>query len=416
MDAHRSLARRGSRPRQGSIAPPRGGESRTEPICPRLGQGARGDRTPSPVPRDPRADAHVPRRAPELAGAPVTRAPRPAPEIAPPLVPAAPGRSTASGDLRLRAVHRQLDPRWYQIAMLSALLGYAMFGLHFDLGWGQVAAVIGVALGTQYLCTRLWRLPAYDPLSALISGLGLCTLLRTHGVAPAMAAAALAIGSKFILRWRGKHLFNPTNLALVVMLLTGAGWISPGQYGHVAFAALLMVCMGLTVVCKAARSDVTLAFLGAYAAILFGRSLWLGEPMAIPIHRLQSGLLLQFSFNMISDPRTTPDSRTGRLLFGALVALGAGVVQFALFRTNGPVWSLAACTLLVPLLDSRLPAPRYQWKSVPATAGSTPRGIAVVATAGATLKGANHETPVPESTGALGARPAAVRDAAFARP
>jgi Na+-transporting NADH:ubiquinone oxidoreductase subunit NqrB len=219
-----------------------------------------------------------------------------------------------------------------------------------------------------------------------------------------LLAAALAIASKFILRWRGKHLYNPTNLALVVMLVAGTGWISPGQYGHVAFVALLMVCVGLTVVCKAARSDVTLAFLGVYAAILFSRSLWLGEPMSIPIHRLQSGLLLQFAFNMISDPRTTPDSRRGRILFGSLVALGAGIVQFVLFRTNGPVWSLAVCTLIVPLLDRWLPGPRHQWKPVTATAGTNERG-------------ATHDTRVPVPACAHGARPAAVRGAlAIDRP
>ena len=41
-------------------------------------------------------------------------------------------------------------------------------------------------------------------------------------------------------------------------------------------------------------------------ALVFGRSLWLGEPMSIPLHRLQNGALLLFTFFMISDPRTTP--------------------------------------------------------------------------------------------------------------
>ena len=387
MNAHLNLARRGRHPRQESTVPAREPAPPAAATAPRLGQGPWRDRTPSPVPSGPRADALVPRRAPD---------PREPLEL---------------------AVGRRIDPRWYQIAMLSALLGYGMFGLGFDLGWGRIAAVIGAALATQLLCTALWRLPRFDPLSALISGIGLCTLLRTNGWAPAAFGAALAIASKFILRWRGKHLYNPTNLALVVMLLAGVGWISPGQYGHVAFAALLMVCMGLTVVCKAARSDVTLAFLGAYAAILFGRSLWLGEPMSIPIHRLQSGLLLQFAFNMISDPRTTPDSRAGRVLFGALVALGAGIVQFVMFRTNGPVWSLAVCTLIVPLLDRWLPGPRHQWKPVTATAGSSPRGIAIAATAGTIERGATRETPVPVPACAHGAGAAAVRRAlAIDRP
>ena len=258
----------------------------------------------------------------------------------------------------------RIDPRWYQIGMLSALLGYGLW-LGFGLSWIHALGMIGSALAAQWICSKLWRLPRFDPLSALISGIGLATLLRTNGLWLAMLAAAGAIASKFVLRWRGKHLYNPTNLVLVVMLLLGAGWISPGQYGQIAFAALLIVFAGLMVVTRASRADVTLAFLAVYATILFGRSLWLGEPLSILLHRLESGLLLQFAFNMISDPKTTPDSRAGRVLFGALVALGAGFIQFKLFRTNGPVWSLAAWTLAVPLIDRLLPGPRYQWTPAP---------------------------------------------------
>jgi hypothetical protein len=72
-----------------------------------------------------------------------------------------------------------------------------------------------------------------------------------------------------------------------------------------------------------------------------------------------------FAFFMISDPRTTPDSRAGRILFAALVALGAYYVQFRLFRTNGLLWSLAACSLLVPLVDRLLPGGRYEWRRAP---------------------------------------------------
>ena len=107
-----------------------------------------------------------------------------------------------------------------------------------------------------------------------------------------------------------------------------------------------MACLGGVVVNRAARSDVTYAFIVFYGALLFGRSLYLGEPLAIPLHRLESGALLLFTFFMISDPKTTPDSRAGRVLFAALVAFGAWYVQFRLFRTNGLLWSLAACSLV----------------------------------------------------------------------
>jgi Na+-translocating ferredoxin:NAD+ oxidoreductase RnfD subunit len=117
------------------------------------------------------------------------------------------------------------------------------------------------------------------------------------------------------------------------------------------------------VIYRAARSDVTYAFLIAYVGILFGRSFWLGDPLAIPFKQLQSGSLLLFAFYMISDPKTTPDSRLGRVLFAILVAAGAAYVQFGLYRTNGLLWSLALCSLLAPAIDSLLPGTKYEWNS-----------------------------------------------------
>src|SRR5262249_31100088 len=158
----------------------------------------------------------------------------------------------------------------------------------------------------------------------LISGLSLCLLFRTNSLEQAVMAAALAIASKFLLRVRGKHVFNPTNFALVaMMLLTGQVWVSPGPWGSPAVFGFLLASPGGLVVNRAARSDVTVTFLAAYAALLFGRSLWLGEPMSIPLHRLESGALVLFAFFMISDPKTTPDSRRGRILFAVVVAAGA---------------------------------------------------------------------------------------------
>jgi len=110
---------------------------------------------------------------------------------------------------------RVFDPRYYQIGALSLLLGYGVFGLGFGISAAHVITVIGVALATQFVATRLADLPRFDPLSALISGIGLATLLRTPSLGVAAATAAIAIASKFVFRWDGRHVMNPTNLALV---------------------------------------------------------------------------------------------------------------------------------------------------------------------------------------------------------
>jgi len=259
---------------------------------------------------------------------------------------------------------RRCDPRLYQIATLAGLLAYGVYRLHLEVQVQTALAIVATALVTQLACTRLSG--RFDPRSALISALSLCLLLRTGSLSLAMLAAFVAIASKFVLRVRDKHVFNPTNFALVTMMLaTGEVWVSPGQWGSGLVFAFLLACAGGLVVNRAARADVTLAFLICWASMLVARSLWLGEPLAIPLHRLENGALVLFAFFMISDPRTTPDSRAGRLLFAALVALGAYAVQFSLFRTNGLLWSLAVCSLLVPLIDRLLPGRRYQWRTSP---------------------------------------------------
>jgi Na+-transporting NADH:ubiquinone oxidoreductase subunit NqrB len=256
----------------------------------------------------------------------------------------------------------RFDPRLYQIAVLSGLLLYGWARLDFDITPARAALLIGACLGGQLAWTVMRRLPAFDARSALISALSLCLLFRANDPLLAVAAALVAISSKFLARVHGKHIFNPTNIGLAVMLLlTDAAWVSPGQWGNPAWFAFLMACFGFLVVTRAARADVTLAFLAFYATLIAGRSFWLGEPAAIPIHRLQSGALLLFAFFMISDPKTTPDSRAGRVVFAALVASGAWYVQFRLFRTNGLIWSLAGCSLFVPVLDRWLPGSRYAW-------------------------------------------------------
>ncbi|PYM11230.1 MAG: hypothetical protein DMD81_27515 [Candidatus Rokuibacteriota bacterium] len=253
---------------------------------------------------------------------------------------------------RIVEAARQGDPRLYQILPLASALTYGVFCLDFEVRWETAVAIVGSALATQFVCERICGRPRFDPRSALISALSLCLLLRTNVLGLAVGTAILAIASKFDVRVRGKHVFNPTNGAIVAMMLTTeAVWV--------------LASAGALVVNRAARADVTWTFLACWGALLLGRSVWLGEPLLIPLHRLESGALVLFAFFMISDPKTTPDSRVGRFLFAALVALGAYAVQFSMFRTNALLWSLAVCSLAVPVIDRLLPGARYQWRTSP---------------------------------------------------
>lgn len=268
------------------------------------------------------------------------------------------------------------DPRHYQISVLSSLILIGLFAYSFRLPWWHVVGCVVATLVTQALADRFIAKRPFDPRSPLISALSLTLLLRTGSVSLSILAGVLAVGSKYILCWRGKHIFNPANFGLVVVsLIFSAAWISPGQWGAAPVLAVLLLGLGGIVTGKAKRWDVSLALLTSYAALLFGRALWLGDPLAIPIHQLQSGALLIFAFFMISDPKTTPDARAGRVLFAALVATVGFAIQFGLHNSAGIILALIICAPLVPLIDHLFRGARYAWpqflptKTIPPTTG-----------------------------------------------
>lgn len=261
-----------------------------------------------------------------------------------------------------------MDPRYLQIGTLGALLLYGVFALDFEVEPLNAVIIVATAQLTQLAADRAHG-RRYDPKSAGITSLSLCLLLRTTNPAVAAFAAAAAVGSKAVVRVNGKHVFNPANFGLVLAVLaTGEAWISPGQWGNAALAALFFAGLGVTVVTRAERADITFAFLGFTALLLFARSAWLGEPATIPLHRLQSGALLLFAFFMISDPKTTPNARPMRILYAALVAGLAFVIGYVWFVPSGIVWALFALSPVVPLLDRAWAAERYEWPGAVALA------------------------------------------------
>jgi Na+-transporting NADH:ubiquinone oxidoreductase subunit NqrB len=259
---------------------------------------------------------------------------------------------------------RPQDPRYYQIAVLGTLVAYGVLALDFGIRLENAIAIVITALLVQFAGTKAFRLPRFDPLSPVITSLSLTLLLRTDMISVAALAALVAIASKFLVRVRGKHVFNPANVAIVTLMLsTDHAWISSGQWGSAAIGAFALASLGSIVLTRAKRAETTLGFLASYALLLFGRALWLGDPLTIPVHQLQNGALLVFAFFMISDPKTTPDTAIGRLLYSMLVAGVAFAIQFVLYQPHGPILALIATAPLVPVIDYLFRGTVYRWNN-----------------------------------------------------
>jgi Na+-translocating ferredoxin:NAD+ oxidoreductase RnfD subunit len=279
------------------------------------------------------------------------------------------------------------DPRVFQITVLGVLLGAGAWLRDFALRPEQCALAFGAAIATQWLGDR-WRGEGGTGVrSAVITALSLSLLLRADGPWAHPLAAIIAVGAKFVVRVRGKHLFNPGNLGVIVALVLLPGtWVSAGQWGSDFAAAGWFVALGGLVVHRASRADVTAAFLAFHATALAVRVSWLGQTSAVWLHQLESGALLLFAFFMISDPKTIPDHARGRMVHAALVCALAYLWQFALYRPNSLLWGLFLAAPAVPLWDALWPAAKYEWQSqggrdenvevvVPGAAGRAARGL-----------------------------------------
>ena len=281
-----------------------------------------------------------------------------------------------------------LDPRLYQIAFLSSFL---MLGL-LTRDWTLHPEIIATAIVTTLLTQGffLWQTAPpglTDPAeftkptkisidsfySPMITALGLSLLLRVEQPWVMALAAALAMSSKFLLRFNEKHIFNPGNFGIVCALcLTQGAWVSPGQWGESAWLVAIFLFCGGFVLKRVGRWDTTIAFLAFYLALEAMRNLYLGWTWDVWGHRMMNGSLVMFSLFMITDPRTIPNARVARILWAFSIALLTFWIRNTFFINTAVFWALFCLAPLTPLLDWLFKSDRFTWRfpdaEIPATA------------------------------------------------
>jgi Na+-transporting NADH:ubiquinone oxidoreductase subunit NqrB len=269
---------------------------------------------------------------------------------------------------RLRVLRRLADapalrdPRIFQIFALGVLLAIGALVRDFSIQPTQIVLTFAAGLVAQHACWSLNPSRQRSYRSAIITCFSLSLLLRADSLLAHPLAAAAAISSKSIFRFRGKHLFNPTTFGVIfaIVLLPGA-WVSPGQWGQDVAIAAWVVMLGTLVTQRARRGDISWTFAALYLGAIAVRVAYLGQRFAVWTHQLQNGALLLFAFFMISDPMTGPNSRRGRFAHAALVAAIALAWQFRFYRTNGLIWALIIAAPAVPIWDAIWPAQKFEW-------------------------------------------------------
>ncbi len=265
------------------------------------------------------------------------------------------------------------DARYFQIIFQALFLSYGILFLHWrNESWLYMTYFI-TSLAVQFVCEYFSgnkNIPFWQRLkngipSVLISSFGLSLLLKTNYWWVAVFAAAVSISSKYLLRFNGKHIFNPSALGIVLaIVLTGNAWISPGQWGSGTVMLFGVLSLGFIVTTRVQKLDVSLAFLGTFAGLVYLRQIiYLGWPVDHFVQSVSTGSLLLFSFFMITDPKTIPNHKVVRIIWCIAIAAVAFYLMAFKFINGAPVFVLVFAQPLVPVLDKYFKASIFQWRS-----------------------------------------------------
>ncbi|MBV8480473.1 MAG: VCBS repeat-containing protein, partial [Actinobacteria bacterium] len=302
------------------------------------------------------------------------------------------------------------DPRLHLAATITSLQVIGQAGFHFEVSIAQIllslatCALLEVAIAFWSQRVILW------PASAMLTGNGVAFVLRVPGTAHGdwwslrgwwifVGTAAVSLLSKHVIRWRGEHIFNPSNIGLVLcFLVLGRGRAAPLDFwwgpmsGWLAAALVIIVTGGFAILYRLHLLRVALGFWVAFTAgigilALAGHSMTARWHLG-PIHGLNfwwilvtSPEVLVFLFFMITDPKTAPRSPTGRIAYAVALGLLASVLiaptttEFA--AKVALLGSLAIVCAALPVLRLvRIPVSRQRLVvAVPVVAGATAAAI-----------------------------------------
>jgi len=244
------------------------------------------------------------------------------------------------------------DPRLHVAAVLLTLQALGQTVLGFRLSIAQILACLAagalIEFGVSFLKdkTILW------PASGLLTGNSTAFILRvpgtlhgqwwsTHGIWIFVGVVALGMATKYLIRWRGRHIFNPSNVALVIAFVAlgptrteplDLWWIPMGMWMIVTYA--ILIGGGLLIALELRLLGLVIGFMAGFAVFVAVAlapvpdhcmvASWHVTPMcgrALWQILITSPEILIFALFMVPDPRTVPDGQVARVIFGILVAL-----------------------------------------------------------------------------------------------
>lgn len=240
----------------------------------------------------------------------------------------------------------RIDDRFIAPIFITAILFAGQITFHvLDDYWKTIAAIIASIL-TEAIIGKLYTGKVPHLASAYISGISVGILIRSPEVWPYVLTSMIAITSKYVIRYHGRHLWNPSNFAICAMLIIAHKEVATLgiQFGNTIWPMIVIWILGSLIIARLKRFHICLTYVGCFIAYSFLRSLITGNPFLTEVAPITGPMYQLFIFFMITDPKTTVKSKQGQMLVAFLVATAEFVLRL-MGNTHAPYYAL---TLMGP--------------------------------------------------------------------
>ncbi|WP_139240306.1 RnfABCDGE type electron transport complex subunit D [Fodinibius roseus] len=213
--------------------------------------------------------------------------------------------------------HKYTPPLLITGILLAAHLSFGILE-----SYPKLITAIVASFATELMLHRLivgtWR----DLSSAYISGISVGILIRSPQLWPFALCAAISIASKYVLRFKDQHIWNPSNFGVVMMLLLAPQSVAvlSIQWGNNMWAMLVIWIVGSISIYRLRRFHICATYVISFLAFALVRSWISGDPYLAEVAPITGPMYQLFTFFMITDPKTTVHRRWGQYVVIILVA------------------------------------------------------------------------------------------------
>jgi len=201
----------------------------------------------------------------------------------------------------------RLDNRFLPPLLITSILLTAHLSFGILEGWERTGLAIVTAFATEMALGRItygkWPYAA----SAYITGISVGILLRSPFLWPYALCAFISIASKYVLRFRGRHLWNPSNLGVSLVLFLAPDTVSllSVQWGNVVAPMVVIWLLGSVIVWRVGRFYLSATYVASFLLFSFIRAAVAGVPWVAAVAPITGPMYQLFIFFMVTDPKVT---------------------------------------------------------------------------------------------------------------